>query len=79
MWESGQKEITEEVLARLDEALADKVYEKIWSELTPKERWFLGFIARKDTMPSSLKIDQRIPTFGGSGAGEYMIKYTVKL
>ncbi len=53
MWESGQKEITEDVLARLDEALADKVYEKIWSELTPKERWFLGFIARKDTMAVS--------------------------
>ena len=58
MWESGQKEITEEVLARLDEALADKVYEKIWSELTPKERWFLGFIARKDTMPVSELLEQ---------------------
>ena len=53
MWESGEKEITEEVLARLDEALAEKVYEKIWSELTPKERWFLGFIVRKETMPVS--------------------------
>ncbi len=51
MWESGKVEITEEVTARLDEALSEKVYQKIWSELTPKERWFLGFIVKKETMP----------------------------
>ena len=53
MWESGEKDITEEVLARLDEALSEKVYQKIWSELTPKERWFLGYIVNKDKMPVS--------------------------
>ena len=53
MWESGEKEITEEVLAKLDEALSEKVYLKIWSELSPKEKWFLEYIVTKDNMPVS--------------------------
>lgn len=53
MWESGQKELSEEVLLLLDEALAEKVYRKIWSELAPKDRWFLEFIAQKDQMTAS--------------------------
>ncbi|MBO4375100.1 MAG: ATP-binding protein [Lachnospiraceae bacterium] len=51
MWEAGSKEVTEDVLAKLDEALSEKVYRKIWSELTKKERWFLRYIVKKDTMP----------------------------
>ncbi len=51
MWDSGEKEITDEVLARLDEALSEKVYQKIWSELSQKERWYLGFIVNKEKMP----------------------------
>ena len=50
MWESKEKEITGMVLAQVDEALAQKVYNKIWSELTPKDRWFLNFIVQKDSM-----------------------------
>ena len=57
MWESGSKVITEEVLARLDEALSEKVYHKIWSELTSKERWFLGFIVKKEKMPVNELLD----------------------
>lgn len=53
MWESGSKEITAEVVDRFDEALTEKVYEKIWSELAPREKWYLGFIVKKDTMPVS--------------------------
>ena len=53
MWQTGAKELTEEVLALFDEALSEKVYQKIWSELTPKERWFLSFIVTKETMPVS--------------------------
>lgn len=50
MWDSEKKEITSRVLAQVDEALAEKVYDKIWSELTPRDRWFLGFISKKDSM-----------------------------
>lgn len=32
MWESKEKEISPIVLAQVDEALAQKVYDKIWSE-----------------------------------------------
>ena len=53
MWESGSKEITAEVVDRFDEALTEKVYEKIWRELAPREKWYLGFIVKKDTMPVS--------------------------
>ncbi|MBP5608071.1 MAG: hypothetical protein J6X66_07370 [Lachnospiraceae bacterium] len=53
MWESGRKEISDEVVEKLDEALAEKVYEKIWSELSPRERWYMGFIVKKDSMPVS--------------------------
>ena len=53
MWELKAKDITDEVLALLDEALADKVYKKIWSELAPKDKWFLQFIVQKDKMSAS--------------------------
>lgn len=53
MWDYKAKELTEEVLRSFDEILADKVYKKIWSELAPNDRWFLQFIAKKDTMPVS--------------------------
>ncbi len=50
MWESGEGQMTDEVMARLDEALSEKVYQKIWTEISPKERWFLGFIVQKEKM-----------------------------
>lgn len=50
MWDSGGKEITDMVLAQVDEALSEKVYEKIWSELSKRDRWFLSFIVQKETM-----------------------------
>ena len=53
MWDLKEKEITEDVLIRFDEALSEKVYRKIWSELSPKERWFLGYIVTKEKMPVS--------------------------
>ncbi|MBR6381978.1 MAG: ATP-binding protein [Lachnospiraceae bacterium] len=53
MWEKKEKEITEEVLALFDEVLADKVYDKIWEELTPKDRWYLGYIATKETISAA--------------------------
>ncbi|SEA57613.1 ATPase [Pseudobutyrivibrio sp. ACV-2] len=53
MWESGDKEISKTVLALVDEALAAKVYDKIWSELREKEKWYLTFIVEKDSMSAS--------------------------
>ncbi len=50
MWDSKGTKITDMVLAQVDEALAEKVYKKIWSELSPNEKWFLTFIVQKDTM-----------------------------
>ncbi len=37
MWDSGSKELTEKVKLQVDEALAQKVYDKIWSELAQRE------------------------------------------
>lgn len=53
MWDSGKGIITDEVLAKLDEALAEKVYDKIWSELAPNDRLFMKYIVQKDEMPAS--------------------------
>jgi len=53
MWESSDKQITKTVLAQVDEALSVKVYDKIWSELREKEKWYLRFIVEKDSMDVS--------------------------
>ena len=50
MWESDDKTINGMVLAQVDDALAQKVYNKIWSELRPQDKWFLNFIVKKDSM-----------------------------
>lgn len=53
MWDCVEDHVTEEVLALLDEALAEKVYNKIWSELAPNDKYFLQFLSKKDKMPVS--------------------------
>lgn len=53
MWDEGTKEITENVLINLDEALAEKVYDKIWSELAPNDRLFLSYFNSADQMSAS--------------------------
>lgn len=53
MWDLNAQNITEEVLALLDEALAEKVYRKIWSELAPRDKWFLEYIVKKDKMSAT--------------------------
>ena len=61
MWESGKKDITGMVLAQVDEALSEKVYDKIWNELSKRDRWYLSFIVQKETMSVDelLKITQK--------------------
>ena len=53
MWDSKEKEVTPEVLRQFDDVLAQKVYKKIWSELAPNDKWFMRFIAQKDSMTAS--------------------------
>lgn len=53
VWDSPKKQLDENVLAKFDDALADKVYKKIWSELAPKDKWFLQFIVQKDKMSAT--------------------------
>ena len=53
MWASGGKEITDLVLSKVDYALSEKVYAKIWSELRPIDKWFLSYIIKKDKMSVS--------------------------
>ena len=53
MWDCKADRLTEEVLQLFDEILFDRVYRKIWSELAPKDRWYLGFICRKDSMDAT--------------------------
>ena len=53
MWDAGGKEVSDLVLAQVDNALATKVYNKLWSELSETEKWYMSFIVRKEKMPVS--------------------------
>lgn len=53
MWDEKADRITEAVLLKFDEVLAEKVYNKIWSELTPTDRQFMEFLVQKDKMEAS--------------------------
>ena len=59
MWDSGKKTLTTEVLHKLDEVLSNKVYKKIWGELASKDKWFLQFIIRKDTIKGIIDVQSR--------------------
>ena len=50
MWDEGGDKISDMVLAQVDNALANKVYNKIWSELSETEKWYMGFIVKKEKM-----------------------------
>lgn len=53
LWDSKDRKLDREVLAKFDEALSHYVYRKIWSELSQTDRWYMSFIATKDTMQLS--------------------------
>lgn len=46
MWSEQSKEITEVVLALVDEALKEKVYDKIWSELTDNDKEYMSYLCK---------------------------------
>jgi len=58
MWETGEKTITKTVFALVDEALEVKVYDKIWSELREKEKWYLTFIVKRDVMTATELLEE---------------------
>lgn len=53
IWEDEKHELTEEVLARFDVAMAQYAYDKIWSELSKQDRFYLSFFTDKATMDVS--------------------------
>ena len=53
LWEEDDHKVTESVLIKLDEALGHYVYEKIWSGLSQKDRWNMGFIVQKEAMTTA--------------------------
>lgn len=53
VWEAEEKTLSEEVLMRFDEALERYVYDKIWSELSATDKWYLTFISEKPVMETS--------------------------
>lgn len=53
MWASKDRQLDEIVLAQFDEALAEKVYNRIWSELSNKDKWYLSFIVKKEKMSAT--------------------------
>lgn len=53
IWESEEKKLTEDVLVKYDIALAQYVYDKIWSELSKTDRFYLSFMANRSSMDVS--------------------------
>lgn len=53
VWDDENHEMTEAVLAKLDEALSHYVYEKIWKELSAKDQWYMSFIVQKESMTTA--------------------------
>lgn len=53
MWDEKADDVTDTILQKLDEALAEKVYNKIWSELTPNDCMYLRYLAQKQEMSAT--------------------------
>lgn len=57
IWESKDHKLTDDVLIKYDEALAVYVYNKIWDEMSEKDRMYMTFIARKDPITTAELLD----------------------
>lgn len=53
VWEDKTHEMNTVVLAKVDDALSHYVYRKIWSELSPKDKWYMSYIVTKDSMSTA--------------------------
>ena len=61
MWEADAKDITDDVMNKVDAALADGSYSIIWRELSESERFYVSYLCKKDSMDVSelLELTQR--------------------
>lgn len=50
MWEEKENHITDNVLNKMDAALADGAYRIIWRELSDTEKMYVSFLCKKDEM-----------------------------
>ena len=50
MWETKAETVNNMILAYFDQALSEKVYEKIWSELSRADREYLQILSNKEQM-----------------------------
>lgn len=50
MWEENEKHISENVLTKMDAALAEGSYRIIWRELSDAEKMYVSFLCQKDEM-----------------------------
>ena len=57
MWESEDKTLSNLMLSKVDYVLSEKVYKKIWNELTSKDKWYLSYVIKKDIMPVAELLD----------------------
>lgn len=53
LWESKDHKMDESVIIKLDEALRHYVYEKIWAEMSEKDRMYMSVIVKKDRMTTA--------------------------
>ncbi len=53
VWDEKDHEMTPAVIEKFDLALSHYVYEKIWKELSPKDRWNMSFIVSKERMTTA--------------------------
>ncbi|MCR5846904.1 MAG: ATP-binding protein [Lachnospiraceae bacterium] len=53
MWDTKSTAVNDKILAYFDQALAEKVYEKVWSELAQSDKDYLQFFSQKEQMPVS--------------------------
>lgn len=57
VWDDKENSVTDEVLARFDEAMEKYVYAKIWAELSATDKWYLKYIAQKETMDTATLLE----------------------
>ncbi len=66
VWDDKYHEMTEEALLRFDIALSHYIYEKIWKELSPKDKWNMSYIVRKESMTT-----EELLTMSGQKKNEF--------
>ncbi|MBQ9609538.1 MAG: ATP-binding protein [Lachnospiraceae bacterium] len=53
LWDAPKHKLSDAVIQKFDKALATYVYNKIWDEMSEKDRWYMNFISKKETMKTS--------------------------